>query len=168
MKLLLLGGDGQLGQRLRQTLAPLGEVVATTVGGMLADGTPCERLDMTDLDAITSTIARIAPDVVVNATAHTAVDKAESEPDLAHRINGEAPGVVADVCATMGATMVHYSTDYVFDGQGTRPYREDDPTAPLGVYGRSKRAGEEAVQRSGARHMTSAATPSNASTHGTA
>ena len=97
MKLLLLGGDGQLGQRLMQSLAPLGEVVATTLGGTLVDDTACERLDLTDLDAIAPLIERIAPDVVVNATAHTAVDKAESEPDLAHRINADAPARIAQV-----------------------------------------------------------------------
>jgi dTDP-4-dehydrorhamnose 3,5-epimerase len=127
MKLLLLGGDGQLGQRLMQSLAPLGEVVATTLGGTLVDGTACERLDLTDLDAIAPLIERIAPDVVVNATAHTAVDKAESEPDLAHRINADAPARIAAACAARDAWLVHYSTDYVFDGQGTQPYRETDP-----------------------------------------
>ena len=91
MKLLLLGGDGQLGQRLLAALSPLGEVVPTTLNGTLASGNACERLDLTDLDAIAPLIERIAPDIVVNATAHTAVDKAESEPDLAHRINAEAP-----------------------------------------------------------------------------
>jgi dTDP-4-dehydrorhamnose reductase len=153
MKLLLLGGDGQLGQRLLAALSPLGEVVPTTLTGALANGNACERLDLTDLDAIAPLIERIAPDVVVNATAHTAVDKAESEPDLAHRINAEAPARIARACAARDALLVHYSTDYVFDGRGTRPYRETDPTAPLGVYGRTKRAGEEAVQGSGARHM---------------
>ena len=153
MKVLLLGGDGQLGHRLLSTLAPLGEVVPTTLTGTLLDGSACERLDLTEIDAIAPLIARIAPDIVVNATAHTAVDKAESEPDLAHRINADAPAHIADACAAHDALMVHYSTDYVFDGQGTAPYREDHPTAPLGVYGQSKRAGEEAVERSGARHM---------------
>ena len=153
MKVLLLGGDGQLGQRLLSTLTSLGDVVPTTLDGTLADGGACERLDLTDLDAIAPLIERIAPDVVVNATAHTAVDKAESEPDLAHRINAEAPERIAAACAARDAMLVHYSTDYVFDGQGTRPYREDDATAPPSVYGRSKRAGEEAIQRSGAHHM---------------
>jgi dTDP-4-dehydrorhamnose reductase len=153
MKLLLLGGDGQLGQRLLRALAPLGEVVPTTLTGTLADGEACERLDLTDLDAIAPLIARVAPDVVVNATAHTAVDKAESEPELAHRINADAPARIAAACATRDALLIHYSTDYVFDGTSTRPLREDDPTAPLGVYGRSKREGEEAVLGSGARHM---------------
>lgn len=152
MKLLLLGGDGQLGTRLRQSLAPLGEVIATTRGGKLADGTACERLDLTDLDAIAPLIERIAPDVVVNATAHTAVDKAESEPELAHTVNALAPERIARACAERDAALVHYSTDYVFDGRAAQPYREDHPTAPLGVYGRSKRAGEEAILGSGARH----------------
>jgi dTDP-4-dehydrorhamnose reductase len=152
MKILLLGGDGQLGTRLRESLAPLGDIVASTLTGTLPDGAACERLDLTDLDAIAPLIERIAPDVVVNATAHTAVDKAESEPDLAHRINADAPGRIAAACAARDALLVHYSTDYVFDGRATRPLREDDPTAPLGVYGRTKRAGEDAVQRSGARH----------------
>lgn len=153
MKLLLLGGDGQLGQRLLQALAPLGDIVATTVSGKLADGSECERLDVTDLDANSSLIDRAAPDIVVNATAHTAVDKAESEPDLAQRINAQAPARIAAACAARDALLVHYSTDYVFDGRASRPLREDDPTAPLGVYGRTKRAGEEAVQGSGARHL---------------
>lgn len=152
MNVLLLGGDGQLGRRLRGTLAPLGDVVVTCRSGTLSDGTVCEALDLADLDAIDALIARVAPDVVVNATAHTAVDRAESEPELAHRINAEAPARIAAACAARDAYFVHYSTDYVFDGQGTRPYREDDPTAPLGVYGNSKRAGEVAIIGSGARH----------------
>ena len=152
MNVLLLGGDGQLGHRLRSTLAPLGDLVVTSRGGTLADGTVCEALDLTDLDAIDALIARVAPDIVVNATAHTAVDRAESEPDIAHRINAEAPARIAAACRARDASLVHYSTDYVFDGQGTRPYREGDPTAPLGVYGTTKRAGERAIQASGARY----------------
>ncbi|KGQ18666.1 dTDP-4-keto-L-rhamnose reductase [Lysobacter dokdonensis DS-58] len=152
MTVLLLGGDGQLGRRLRGALAPLGDLVVTSRGGTLADGTVCEALDLADLDAIDALIARVAPQIVVNATAHTAVDRAESEPDLAHRINAEAPARIAAACAARDAYFVHYSTDYVFDGQGARPYREDDVTAPLGVYGRSKRAGELAIEQSGARH----------------
>lgn len=152
MTVLLLGGDGQLGRRLRGTLAPLGDLVVTSRGGTLADGTVCEALDLTDLEAIDTLIARVAPDIVVNATAHTAVDRAESEPALAQRINAEAPARIAAACAARDAYFVHYSTDYVFDGQGTRPYREEDPTAPLGVYGNSKRAGEVAIAQSGARH----------------
>ncbi|BCT92892.1 NAD(P)-dependent oxidoreductase [Lysobacter helvus] len=152
-KVLLLGGDGQLGTRLRAMLSPIGDVKCTTLTGTLPDGGTCDPLDLTDLDAIAPMIERHAPDIVVNATAHTAVDKAESEPDLAQRINAEAPARIAAACAARDALLVHYSTDYVFDGTATQPLREDDPTAPLGVYGRSKRAGEEAVERSGARHM---------------
>lgn len=152
MTLLLLGGDGQLGRRLRGTLAPLGDVVVTSRGGTLADGTVCEALDLTDLDAIDALIARVAPDIVVNATAHTAVDRAESEPELAHRVNAQAPARIAAACAARDAYFVHYSTDYVFDGKGKRPYREGDVTAPLGVYGISKRTGELAIEQSGARH----------------
>ncbi|MUV15561.1 dTDP-4-dehydrorhamnose reductase [Noviluteimonas gilva] len=152
MTVLLLGGDGQLGRRLRGTLAPLGDLVVTSRGGTLADGTVCEALDLTDLESIDALIARVAPDIVVNATAHTAVDRAESEPDLAHRINAQAPARIAAACAARGAYFVHYSTDYVFDGQGKRPYREDDVTAPLGVYGISKRTGELAIEQSGARY----------------
>ena len=93
------------------------------------------------------------PDIVVNAAAYTAVDRAEDEPDAAFRANAQAPRVIAETCAARDALLVHYSTDYVFDGSGTRPYREDDPTAPLGVYGASKLAGEDAIRASGARHM---------------
>src|SRR5690606_30920524 len=98
-------------------------------------------------------VYRIAPDVVVNAAAYTAVDRAESERDAAFRANAQAPAALAAACARRDALLVHYSTDYVFDGTGTRPYREDDPVAPLGVYGESKLAGEQAILASGARHM---------------
>jgi dTDP-4-dehydrorhamnose reductase len=98
-------------------------------------------------------IERIAPDIVVNAAAHTAVDRAESEPDAAFRANAQAPQVIAEACARRGIRLVHYSTDYVFDGRATRPYREDDPTTPASVYGASKLAGEEAIRASGASHL---------------
>ena len=153
MKVLLLGGNGQVGQELRRSLAPLGEVVVTTRSGELPDGGRCEVLDLAELDAIAPLLERVAPDIVVNATAHTAVDRAEDEPELAFRINAEAPGRIARTCAMRGATLLHYSTDYVFDGSGTRPYREDDATAPLGVYGASKLAGEGEIAVSGARHL---------------
>lgn len=153
MKILLLGGNGQVGHELRRSLAPLGEVVITTRDGSLSDGGACEALDLADVDAIGPLIERIAPDIVVNATAHTAVDRAEDEPDLAFRINAEAPRRIAETCAALGAALLHYSTDYVFDGTATRPYREDDRTAPLGVYGASKLAGERAIEASGARHL---------------
>lgn len=152
-KILLLGANGQVGQELRRSLAPLGEVVATTRSGELPDGGRCEALDLAELDAIAPLIERVGPDVVVNATAHTAVDRAEDEPEVAFRANAQAPGRIAQACAARGATLLHYSTDYVFDGSGTRPYREDDATAPLGVYGASKLAGEQAIAASGASHL---------------
>lgn len=153
MKILLLGANGQVGHELRRSLAPLGEVVATTRSGVLDDGLACERADFDAPDALAPLIERIAPDIVVNAAAYTAVDKAETERDAAFRANAEAPARIADACAARDALLVHVSTDYVFDGSGTRPYREDDPTAPLGVYGESKLAGEQGVRASGARHM---------------
>lgn len=153
MKLLLLGGGGQVGHELRRSLAPLGEVIVTTRDGRLADGSSGESLDLQDLEAIAPLVERLAPDVVVNASAHTAVDRAESEPELAFRINAEAPGRLADACAARGIALLHYSTDYVFDGAGTRPYREHDATAPTGVYGASKLAGERAIAASGGPHL---------------
>ena len=150
--ILLLGADGQLGTELRRSLAPLGRVVAATRAGTLDDA-PCERADFSEPAALPALLARVAPDIVVNAAAHTAVDRAEQERDLAFRINAEAPGALASACRDLGARFVHYSTDYVFDGRGTRPYREQDATAPLGVYGESKLAGEDAVRASGADAM---------------
>ncbi len=152
MRILLLGGNGQVGHELRRSLASLGEVVVTTRSGEV-DGEVCERRDLSDLDAIEPLRDRILPEVVVNATAYTAVDRAEDDAAAAFRANAEGPGRLAETCAARGITLVHYSTDYVFDGSGTRPYREDDATAPLGVYGASKLAGEEAIRASGARHM---------------
>ena len=153
MKILLLGANGQVGHELRRALAPLGEVVCTTRGGALADGARCEVADFDAPSSLPSLVDRVAADVVVNAAAYTAVDKAETERDAAFRANAEAPGELARACAARDALLVHYSTDYVFDGSGARPYREDDPTAPLGVYGASKLAGEDAVRAGGARHM---------------
>lgn len=152
MRLLLLGGNGQVGFELLRSLAPLGEVVATTRSGQLPDGRACEAADLSDPDSLQALVARIAPDLVVNAGAYTAVDRAEDEPDLAMRVNAGAPGALARACASAGIPIVHFSTDYVFDGAGDRPYREDDATAPLGVYGASKWAGEQAVRESGAAH----------------
>jgi dTDP-4-dehydrorhamnose reductase len=152
MRMLLLGADGQLGTELRRSLAPLGDVIAATRDGVLGDAR-CEQADFSEPAALPALVARVAPDVVVNAAAHTAVDRAEQERDLSFRLNAEAPAALAAACRDRGARFVHYSTDYVFDGRGTRPYREDDPTAPLGVYGASKLAGEEAVRASGADAM---------------
>lgn len=148
MRILLLGGNGQVGRALRRALPALGEVLVATrdgAGGELA-------ADFDAPQALPGLVARIAPDVVVNAAAHTAVDRAEAEPEAAFRANAEAPAALARGCAATGALLVHYSTDYVFDGGSARPYREDDATAPLGVYGASKLAGEEAIRASGARH----------------
>ncbi len=152
MKFLVVGGNGQVGHALLDRLAPQGEVVASTRSGQLADGRACESLDVTDLDALATLVDRVAPDLVVNATAYTAVDRAEDEPELAHRINAQAPAALARACAGAGIGLVHFSTDYVFDGRGTRPYREQDEKGPLGVYGASKWAGEQAVRGSGAAH----------------
>jgi len=153
MKILLLGANGQVGHELRRSLAPLGEIIATTRNGVLSDGGACESIDLGELDAIEPLLDRTTPDIVVNATAHTAVDRAEDEPELAFRANAEAPTRLAQLCAARGTTLVHYSTDYVFDGSGARPYCEDDATAPLGVYGASKLAGEQGIQASGAHHL---------------
>lgn len=153
MRLLLLGANGQLGHALRPELEALGEVVCATRSGVLPGVDACERADFAQPATLDPLLRRIAPDVVVNAAAYTAVDRAEREPDAAFRANAEAPAALAGACARSGALLVHYSTDYVFDGSSRRPWREDDPTLPLGVYGASKLAGEVAVRGSGARHM---------------
>lgn len=144
MKILLLGANGQVGIECRRALAPLGELITSTRGG--EDGVVA---DLSQPNALRELILAIAPDVVVNAAAYTAVDKAEADRDSAFVINSEAPDVIAQACAESGAYLIHYSTDYVFDGQGSAPYQPDDPTAPLGVYGESKLAGEEAIRQSG-------------------
>ena len=153
MTILLLGANGQLGQELQRALAPLGAIVATTRSGVLPDGSACEVADFDQPGSLTALLDRLRPSVVVNAAAYTAVDRAEEDRDAAFRANAEAPGVLASWCAQAGVPLVHYSTDYVFDGQGTRPYREDDATAPLGVYGASKLAGEDAIRAAGGRHL---------------
>ncbi|GAA5077610.1 dTDP-4-dehydrorhamnose reductase [Lysobacter panacisoli] len=151
--MLVVGANGQVGHALLQSLAPLGEVVATTRSGQLPDGRACETLDLAQTDGIEALLQRIRPDAVINAAAYTAVDRAEDEPEAAFAANAEGPGHLAQACASRGIPLVHYSTDYVFDGRGTRPYRDDDATDPLGIYGASKLAGEEAIARSGARHL---------------
>lgn len=153
MKLLLLGANGQVGHELRRSLAQLGAVVAATREGRLADGGACEIADFEDASSLAALVERIAPDAVVNAAAWTAVDLAEREREAAFRANAEGPRLLAEACARRGARLVHYSTDYVFDGRGTRPYREGDPTSPLGAYGASKLAGEDAIRTSGADHV---------------
>lgn len=153
MRILLLGANGQLGQELQRALASLGTIVATTRSGVLPDGSACEVADFDQPVTLVALLNRVQPTVVVNAAAYTAVDRAEEDRDAAWRANDEAPGVLARWCAKHVVPMVHYSTDYVFDGQGSRPYRESDATAPLGVYGASKLAGEEAIRAAGGRHL---------------
>lgn len=142
-RLLVLGAGGQVGWELRRTLMPLGEVIAIDH----------DRLDLTERQTIAPALAAIRPDVIVNAAAYTAVDQAESERDLAFRINAEAPAELARWASEHRALLVHYSTDYVFDGRKPSPYNEADPPDPLGVYGASKLAGEHAIRDSGARHL---------------
>jgi dTDP-4-dehydrorhamnose reductase len=133
--------------------APPREIVTATRSGQLENGGACERIDLADLDGLTTTLDRIAPHIIINAAAYTAVDRAEDEPDLAQRINGDAPGAMGAWAKQHGARVVHYSTDYVFDGSATRPYREVDTTHPVSVYGRTKLAGEIALRDGGARHL---------------
>ena len=148
MKLLLLGKNGQVGWELQRSLAPLGELVALdfdTPGPLMADFSRPEQL--------AATVRAVAPDIIVNAAAHTAVDKCETEPELARAINAAGPAALAREAAARGAWLVHYSTDYVFDGSGSKPWREDDPTGPLNVYGQTKLEGEVAIRASGCKHL---------------
>jgi dTDP-4-dehydrorhamnose reductase len=143
MKILLTGCAGQLGRELKRSLACLGEVVA------------CDRrqLDLANPEALRAAVRAIAPTVIVNAAAYTAVDKAEAEPELAAAINAVAPGILAEEAQRLGALLIHYSTDYVFDGAKSAPYAEDDMPAPLSAYGRTKRAGELAIAAADGRHL---------------
>jgi dTDP-4-dehydrorhamnose reductase len=143
MKILLLGKNGQLGWELQRTLAPLGPVVALDF----------EELNMEDFDAVRKRIRELRPQVIVNASAYTAVDKAESEPEKAYVINGEIPGILAEECVLLKAALIHYSTDYVFDGRKGRPYIEMDTPNPLNIYGKSKLAGEQAIQKAGGAYL---------------
>jgi dTDP-4-dehydrorhamnose reductase len=147
MKILLFGKNGQVGWELQRSLAPLGELVAL--------GTDSQDLcgDFTNPDGIVKTVRAVAPDIIVNAAAYTAVDKAESEPDLSRAINALAPGLLAQEAKRSGAWLIHYSTDYVFDGSGDKPWLETDPVAPLSVYGKTKLEGEEAIRATGCRHL---------------
>jgi dTDP-4-dehydrorhamnose reductase len=147
MKILLLGKNGQVGWELQRSLAPLGDVLALDSKSIDYCG------DLNDLEGIAATVRAYAPDVIVNAAAYTAVDKAESEPEQAQRVNAEAVAVLADEAQQLGAWLVHYSTDYVFDGSGAQPWQETDAVAPLSVYGASKLAGEQAIQASGCKQL---------------
>ena len=141
--ILLIGPSGQIGWELRQTLAPLGPVCVRDQAA----------LDLASAEAVRAAVRETAPGLIVNAGAYTAVDRAESEPDLAQAINGTAPGILAEEAKRLGAALVHYSTDYVFDGRTTRPYREDDATGPVNAYGRSKLAGEQAIAEIGCAYL---------------
>jgi dTDP-glucose pyrophosphorylase len=143
----LFGKGGQVGWELQRSLAPLGELVALGADSQDFCG------DFTNLEGIAETVRSIAPDVIVNAAAHTAVDKAESEPELAHTINALAPGILAQEAKRCGAWLIHYSTDYVFNGSGDRAWLETDPTGPLSIYGKTKLAGEEAICAAGCKHL---------------
>ena len=143
MRILLTGRNGQVGWELERKLAPLGEVIATDRA----------TLDLAEPDAIRRAVREAKPQIIVNAAAYTAVDQAESEPELAMQINGSAPGVLAEEAKRLGALLVHYSTDYVFDGEKATPYLEDDPPNPINVYGKTKLEGERAIQAVGCRHL---------------
>ncbi len=148
MKILLLGKNGQVGWELQRALAPLGEVVALDF-----DSPGPLSADFSKPESLAATVRAVAPQIIVNAAAHTAVDKAESEPARARAINATAPGVLAREAAASGAWLMHYSTDYVFDGSGNLPWVEDSPTGPLSVYGQTKLEGEQAIRASGCRHL---------------
>ncbi len=143
MKILVSGHNGQVAQALQQALADLGQVQ------MLGR----DQLDLAHPERIAERVRALAPDLIINAAAHTAVDQAENEPELAFAINAEAPGVFAEEAARLGIPLIHYSTDYVFDGSKATPYTEEDAPNPLGVYGRSKLAGEQAIAAVGAEHL---------------
>ena len=142
-KILLTGKQGQVGWELQRTLLPLGQVIAVDVSD----------LDLTQPDAIRNMVQAVRPDVIVNPAAYTAVDKAELEPDLAMAINGIAPGILAEEARKLGALLVHYSTEYIFDGRKPGAYTEEDAPKPLNVYGKSKLAGERAIRTSGCNHL---------------
>ncbi|MHC8349683.1 dTDP-4-dehydrorhamnose reductase [Pseudomonas sp. RT4P38] len=148
MKILLLGKNGQVGWELQRSLAPLGELISLdrhVVDGLCGD--------LSDFDALRATIRQVNPDIIVNAAAYTAVDKAESETDLADRVNGQASQILAEEVAALNAWLIHYSTDYVFSGQGSTPWLETDAVAPVNHYGASKLAGERAIIASGCKHL---------------
>jgi dTDP-4-dehydrorhamnose reductase len=147
MKILLLGKNGQVGWELQRSLAALGEVVSLDRHSAPHCG------DLSRPEALAQTVRDVRPDVIVNAAAHTAVDKAESEPDLARTLNATAPAALAQAAAEVGAWLVHYSTDYVFNGEGQSPWQEGDATGPLGVYGQTKLEGEQGIAASGCKHL---------------
>ena len=147
MKILLLGKNGQVGWALQRSLAPLGELVALDSQSQTHCG------DLSNLTGLAQTVRDVAPDVIVNAAAYTAVDNAENEPVLAHTINALALSVLAQEAKRIGAWLIHFSTDYVFDGSGDKPWLETDATVPLSVYGVTKLAGEQAIIASACKHL---------------
>ena len=151
MKILLLGSNGQVGWELQRSLAPLGEVVALQRDAAANPQGLCG--DLEDLEALVRSVRAVRPAVIVNAAAYTAVDKAESDANRARVVNATVPAMLAREVAALGAWLVHYSTDYVFDGSGDQPWHEDDATAPLSVYGRTKLEGEQAIRHSGCQHL---------------
>ncbi|WNH50797.1 dTDP-4-dehydrorhamnose reductase [Stenotrophomonas oahuensis] len=153
MTFLVLGAGGQVGQVLLRSLARHGAVVGATRSGHLIDGRPCEVANLDQPDDLPALLDRVRPAAVINAAAYTAVDAAEQDAACARRVNRDAPGLIARWCADHAVPFVHYSTDYVFDGKGSVPYTEQDPTAPLNVYGVTKRDGELAVRDAGGRHL---------------
>jgi dTDP-4-dehydrorhamnose reductase len=153
MKILLLGCNGQVGWELQRALAPLGEVVAVDFNTSGEIGGVPLRADFTQPESLVALINAVDPDVIANAAAHTAVDKAESEPEIARTINATAPAVLAREAKARNTLLAHYSTDYVFDGSGPHPRDEQAPTGPLNAYGRTKLEGEEAIRASNCRHL---------------
>lgn len=147
MKILLFGKSGQVGWELQRSLAPLGDLVALDIDSQNLCG------DFANPDGIAQTVRDVTPDFIVNAAAHTAVDKAESEAGLAHTINALTPGVLAQEAKRIGSWLIHYTTDYVFDGSGDMPWLETDITGPLNVYGKTKLEGEEAIRAAGCKHL---------------
>ncbi|WP_335943714.1 dTDP-4-dehydrorhamnose reductase [Pseudomonas sp. G166] len=143
LRILIIGQNGQVSRALQSRLAGMGELIVCG----------SDQLDLARPDLIGSPIGALRPDLIINAAAHTAVDQAESEPQLAFAINASAPGVLAQVALELGIPLIHYSTDYVFDGRKPAPYTEDDTTNPLSVYGRSKLAGEDAIRQAGGQHL---------------
>ena len=148
MKILLFGKNGQLGWELQRALAPLGELVA-----LGSDSAPPLHADFAHPETLAATVRALRPQVIVNAAAHTAVDRCESEPERARAINAAAPAVLAREAQALGSWLLHYSSDYVFDGSGSAPWTEDAPTGPLSVYGATKLEGEQAIRASGCRHL---------------
>jgi dTDP-4-dehydrorhamnose reductase len=143
MRILLTGKTGQVGYELERSLQGLDEIIAVDRN----------QMDLANLDQVRDVIRAVKPTLIINPAAYTAVDLAEKEPELAMRVNGHAPAVMAEEAKKIGAAMIHYSTDYVFDGTKTTPYTEDDPTCPINVYGRTKLAGEQAIQATDIPHL---------------